>query len=368
MKRALLFVCALVLLPGCSPSEPDSNQPPEATISSISPAEVTEGETVTFIGQGTDADGEVVGYYWRSELEGELSRLSTFETDLLSVGEHAIDLMVQDNNGAWSAEVRGSVMVLSATSAPATVGAFGASPSTIQPGESTTLSWDIFNATSVGIDQGIGTVEASGSLVITPDVTTTYKLTATGGGSTVTANATVSVEQPVSRVTLTADEELSGYIRSSGVERNIGIYAGDDDANRDIQGFLTFDIRDIPDDATITRVIVDLSAYDTPYDLPYPGLGCLRAYVHEYSALRDQYWWQELTEPIAEWCDFGDLDMPAGSIGLRDALQEGLDESRFQFRLQFTDPRSDFDDTRDLLHWERGNLPTMIVEYSSDDL
>ena len=176
----------------------------------------------------------------------------------------------------------------------------------------------------------------------------------------------VSVQQAGNEVTLVADDELSGYIRSSGVERTIGIYVGDDDANRDIQGFLTFDISDIPDEAVITRVTVDLSAYDIPYDLPYPGLGCVRAYVHEYASIRDQYWTKDLTDPIGEWCDFDDLDMPTHSIGFRGALQEEVGESKFQFRLQFSDPRSDWDDTRDLLHWERGGLPTMTVEYNSD--
>ncbi len=367
MNRALPLVCVLLILAGCADTSPQSNESPEASISSISPAEPTEGETVTFIGHGTDADGDVVGYRWNSELDGELSRLATFETDSLSVGEHAIDFMVQDNNGAWSPEAHGSVKVVPAGDALTTVKTFEALPWTIETGESVTLLWNVSNATSVSIDQDIGTVPATGSVVVTPDETTTYVLTATGGASTATANVTVTVQQPdVSRVTLTADDEMSGYIRSSGVERTTGIYVGDDDANRDIQGFLTFDISDIPDDAVITRVTVDLSAYDIPYDLPFPGLGCLRAYVHEYASIRDQYWTKDLTDPIGEWCDFDDLDMPTHSIGFRDALKDELGERYFQFRLQFSDPRSDWDDTRDLLHWERGILPTMTVEYYCD--
>ena len=368
MNRALLLVCALLLLAGCSSDSPASNQPPEAHIGSISPAEPTEGQTVTFIGQGTDADGDVVGYYWSSDLDGELSRLATFETDSLSVGEHVIDFMVQDNNNGWSAEVYGSVKVLPAGTAPAAAIDFEASHSTIETGESVTLSWEVSDATSISINQGIGTVPATGSVVVTPDATTTYVLTATGDRSTATATVTVTVQQPdVSTITLTADGEMSGYIRSSGVERTIGIYVGDDDANRDIQGFLTYDISDIPDDAVITRVIIDLSTYDIPYDLPFPELGCLRAYVHEYASIRDQYWTKALTDPIGQWCDFTDLDMPPDCPDFRDALEDELGDRYFQFRLQFTDPRSDWDDTRDLLHWERGNLPTMTVEYYSDD-
>ena len=369
MNRAVPLVCALLVLAGCSNISPQSNQPPEAYISSISPAEPTEGETVTFSGQGTDADGEVVGYSWRSDLDGELSRLPAFQTDSLSVGVHVIDFMVQDNNDAWSDRVHGPVNVLPAVAAGmARVTDFEASPPTIEPGESVTLSWNVSDATSVSIDHGIGTVPASGSMVVTPDVTTTYELTATSGDFAVIASVIVRVQQAdESQVTLTADGELSGYIRSSGVERTIGMYVGDDDADRDIQGFFTFDISDIPDDATITRVILDLSGYDIPYALPFPGLGCLGAYVHEYGSLGGQYWTGKLTNPIGEWCNFADLDIPTRSPGFRDALQEELGESKFQFRLQFSDPRSDFDGIRDLLHWERGSLPTMIVEYHSDE-
>jgi hypothetical protein len=369
MNKALPLVCALLLLAGCSYISPQSNQPPEAHIASISPAESTEGETVAFSGEGIDADGEVVGYRWRSDLDGELSRLAAFQTDSLSVGVHTIDFMVQDNQDAWSDRAHGYVKVFPAVAAAmARVRDFEASLSTIEPGESVTLSWNVSDATSVSIDHGIGAVPASGSMIVTPDVTTTYELTATSADFAVIASVTVTVQQAdVSQVTLTADDELSGYIRSSGVERNIGIYVGDDDANRDIQGFLTFDISDIPDDATITRVILDLSGYDTPYDLPYPGLGCLRAYVHEYGSLGGQYWTGKLTNPIGEWCNFADLDIPTGSPGFRDALQEQLGEKKFQFRLQFSDPHSDLDGTRDLLHWERGSLPTLIVEYSADE-
>jgi peptidoglycan-associated lipoprotein len=55
-----------------------------------------------------------------------------------------------------------------------------ASPTAIEMGESTTLSWVSSNATSVTIDNGIGTVDDSGSRTISPRVSTTYKATATG--------------------------------------------------------------------------------------------------------------------------------------------------------------------------------------------
>jgi hypothetical protein len=323
---------------------------------------------VTFTGQGTDADGEVVGYRWRSDLDGELSRSPTFQTDSLSLGPHIIDFMVQDNNDAWSSAAHASVTVVPASaSSSMPMAVFGASPSTIEPGESSTLTWNVSNVTSVIIEPDIGTVAASGFAEVTPDATTTYKLTASGGGSTVSANAKVTVQAAANSVTIEADEELSGYIRSSGVERNIGVYVGDDDANRAIQGFLTYRISEIPDDAVITRVVVDFSTYDLPYESPFPELGCLRAYVHEYGSLGNQYWTGDATDPIGEWCDLAALDSPTGAAAMKDALQDEVGDNEFQFRLQFSDGTSDFDGVRDMLHWERGSLPTLIVEYDVEE-
>ena len=70
---------------------------------------------------------------------------------------------------------------------------FSASPTTIQAGQSTTLTWSTTDATSVSIDNGIGAVAASGSMTVSPTQTTTYTLTATDGSQSITATTTVPV-------------------------------------------------------------------------------------------------------------------------------------------------------------------------------
>jgi hypothetical protein len=70
---------------------------------------------------------------------------------------------------------------------------FQANPSTINAGQSSTLSFSVVGASSVQIDHGIGSISASGSKVVAPATTTTYTLTATGPGGTATAQATVTV-------------------------------------------------------------------------------------------------------------------------------------------------------------------------------
>jgi peptidoglycan-associated lipoprotein len=83
-----------------------------------------------------------------------------------------------------------------AASAP-TVASFSAEPSSIQRGQSATLRWEVSgNASSVSINQGVGTVQNTGSRSVSPSDSTTYVLTATGPGGSTTASATVSVNSP----------------------------------------------------------------------------------------------------------------------------------------------------------------------------
>ena len=72
---------------------------------------------------------------------------------------------------------------------------FKADPSAIGHGESSTLSWSISNATSASIDNGVGSVSATGgSKTVSPAETTTYTLTAKGG-NTKYAKVTVTVAE-----------------------------------------------------------------------------------------------------------------------------------------------------------------------------
>jgi len=77
-----------------------------------------------------------------------------------------------------------------------TITAFTAEPSSIERGQSSTLNWNTTDATSISIDNGIGTVQASGSRRVFPGASTTYTLTATGPGGAKTATATVNVTEP----------------------------------------------------------------------------------------------------------------------------------------------------------------------------
>ncbi|HZU23755.1 MAG TPA: flagellar motor protein MotB, partial [Terriglobales bacterium] len=68
-------------------------------------------------------------------------------------------------------------------------------PSTINAGQTATLTWSSENAVSVSIDP-IGKVDLSGQRTVTPTESTTYHLTATGPGGTAEQTARVTVNQP----------------------------------------------------------------------------------------------------------------------------------------------------------------------------
>lgn len=70
-----------------------------------------------------------------------------------------------------------------------------ASPSDLQKGQSTTLTWNTANANDITIE-GLGTLAASGSRTVSPDDSTTYKLVAKGPGGTQEADARVTVTAP----------------------------------------------------------------------------------------------------------------------------------------------------------------------------
>ncbi len=77
-----------------------------------------------------------------------------------------------------------------------------ANPSTVQQGQCATLTWTTTDATSVTIDQGVGSVDLNGSKRVCPERTTPYGVTATGPGGSRSASATVMVNKVVDRLTL----------------------------------------------------------------------------------------------------------------------------------------------------------------------
>jgi peptidoglycan-associated lipoprotein len=79
------------------------------------------------------------------------------------------------------------------TTAPGPTIELSASPSTVERGQQTSLSWKADNAASVLIDAGVGNVGSTGSMVISPRESTTFTATATGPGGEAKASTRVTV-------------------------------------------------------------------------------------------------------------------------------------------------------------------------------
>jgi len=96
-----------------------------------------------------------------------------------------------------------------------------AEPSTIDKGQSVTLSWTSQNATDLDLEPGVGKVQASGSSSVTPQDSTTYTVTATGPGGTTSATARVTVTipppppPPVEAPKVTEDELFNQNIKDA---------------------------------------------------------------------------------------------------------------------------------------------------------
>ncbi len=95
----------------------------------------------------------------------------------------------------------GGSMATSSNSGQAPAIQLNAQPNAVTSGAATMLIWNASNATSVTIS-GVGTFPASGSVKVTPTVTTIYQATATGPGGKTESSTVVSVVTPEQKPTV----------------------------------------------------------------------------------------------------------------------------------------------------------------------
>ena len=113
--------------------------------------------------------------------------------------------------GAPGASVRIEIRQAQVPNPPPTI-TFTANPLSITSGDTSTLSWQSENAETVTIDNGIGTVDLTGTVHVIPQQTTTYELTAEGPGGVTMGEVTVTVTYLSPRVSISVEPEsiLSG--------------------------------------------------------------------------------------------------------------------------------------------------------------
>jgi peptidoglycan-associated lipoprotein len=118
-----------------------------------------------------------------------------------------------------------------------TVAEFSVEPTTIERGQSAVLRWSVTGSTNVAINNGIGTVTATGNRRVQPGDTTTYTLTATGRQGDTTATATVTVTGPAAPPPPTTNNNRGAGTLESRVQGDL----------RD--GLFDYDSNNIRDDA-----------------------------------------------------------------------------------------------------------------------
>jgi len=111
------------------------NQRPTATILSISPSSATYGQTITFRGSGSD-DGEIIAYYWTSDIDGFLSSQPTFSADDLQIGTHLISFKVRDDEQEWSLTKTQTITVIAPDNEPPLVTTMTINPQQADYGDS----------------------------------------------------------------------------------------------------------------------------------------------------------------------------------------------------------------------------------------
>ncbi|HTT63992.1 MAG TPA: OmpA family protein [Bryobacteraceae bacterium] len=151
--------------------------------------------TVTLNGSGSySPDHDALSYSW-TQVSGPnvpISGANTATATFTAAGStsYGFRLTVTDQVTGLTGTATTSVTTQKALQ----VVRFSATPSQIAAGQSSTLAWNVPEATSVNIS-GVGSgLNPAGTTTVKPAQTTTYTLTATGqGGQTITASVTVTV-------------------------------------------------------------------------------------------------------------------------------------------------------------------------------
>ncbi|MBK9166365.1 MAG: OmpA family protein [Bryobacterales bacterium] len=157
---------------------------------------------ITLDGSGSyDPDGDPLTYEWRQIAGPSVSIAGMSEaraTFTAAEGQsYSFRLTVRDPGGLTGTA---RATVSTRTSVQPRILRFNAQPNVIRAGQTTTLIWQVENAESVEIT-GLGNVDPqSGTSTITPDQTTTYRLTARNQSGEISETITVAVEREGPRI------------------------------------------------------------------------------------------------------------------------------------------------------------------------
>jgi hypothetical protein len=157
-------------------------KPPVVKSFDVNPSAITQGQTATLQWNVSGAKSVSI----------DQGIGTTSSTGTQSVAPNtSTTYTLSTTNGASSITASATITV-TPKSLPV-ITAFTATPDNITAGQSSTLQWNVTGATSVTIDQGIGTVSSTRTMSITPTTNITYNLVATNSAGSTTASSIITV-------------------------------------------------------------------------------------------------------------------------------------------------------------------------------
>jgi len=145
------------------------------------PTSISAGATSTLSWEVQDADTVEITTLGRVDPKTGTAPVAPTQTT-------SYTLTARNSTGSASQ----SVTVTTSTTGAVRIVSFQAQPTSINAGQSSTLTWQTENAETVTVTN-LGTVAVSGSGSVAPSTTTTYTLTASNAGGQASASVTVTV-------------------------------------------------------------------------------------------------------------------------------------------------------------------------------
>lgn len=162
-------------------------------------------------------------------------------------------------------------------------------------------------------------------------------------------------------VTIQSLPAEDGYVRglTSGQSINLqgNVEAGDGTQDQAKQAFFSFDLSALPAGATIESAVLDLSGHEVR-GAPFPALGTLRVYHHQYGTLDPSDFVTSFPSGFHEWS--GPPGTADATAQVQNAMANGRD--RFKIRVQFNYLASP-NQQADMLVFPEGG-PSLTVTYT----
>ncbi len=226
------------------------------------------------------------------------------------------------------------------------ISSFTASPTTITPGQTATLSFGLVgNANRAEIDNGIGGVATPGQVTVQPSTTTTYTLTGTCGSTTTTAQVTIVVTSALVRCSIFG-ESGEAVKAGSTLSASQALRVGVDGSNASHRAFFSFDLSGLQG-KTVDSANLNIAA---PASQGNPfSLGALIVESVDYAPPVVGTDYDLAGSPVLNI-----TTGPAGQYGIVGAAQNAASSSRNRLQLRFRFEK-ETSTTANLLTWGNNN-------------